>query len=240
MPASAADESDVQAATGQVVEFDTGTDGYVLAQPAEAGSPLVRGRSRRPRAVGVDHAAAAGRRRRAGRVDRRASCSPRGQRSAAADRATPAVCSPCRANPVKVVRWCDGEVDAQDDLVGVDGRGVVAAVAAGERLGVGQRPEHRRSRRCVGPEGDIERLDDWGAAFGQRRAAERAAGGVGERARLASTTARRSSIDDELPELDEDDENERPIARGRRGYAPVSISRWWWRRWRTTPIPTVT
>ncbi len=41
IPASVGDESGVQDATGQVVEFEAGTDGYVLAQPADAGSPLI-------------------------------------------------------------------------------------------------------------------------------------------------------------------------------------------------------
>jgi len=209
IPASAADENAVQAATAQVVEFDTGTEGHVLAQPSEAGSALVV----------IDPN---------GRVLSASTTPPQPSEdgrevtwtmgelteTGASHPLPPIVYAGCvfslSANPVKIVRWCDGEV-TEDELVGVDRE----ASSLRLRLVNGWVWVNDLSTgvsAVVGPEGDIERLDDWGAALGREEdpndppdESENQPDSVDDGEALV--------VDEELPELDEDDENEPPVAR---------------------------
>ena len=205
VPASASSEQDVQRATSQVIEFDTGTDRYVLAQPAEEGSPLVV--SPDGRVLHGDHAAAARRRRRAGGVDRRRAVRL-GTRPAPADRLL-RLCLHLSRKPVAVTRWCNGKVEVQDGLEGLDAKPRrCASVSSTGRCGS---TTSTRALCVLGPDGEIQRLDDWGAAFGTEQQRERATGQERER--------RRQPNDDEAivrergpTEIDEDGKNEPPIA----------------------------
>ncbi len=122
--------------------------------------------------------------------------------------------------PVRVVRWCDGEVE-EHDLVGVD----AGATSLRLRLVNGWVWVNDLSTgisAVVGPEGEIERLDDWGAVLG-RDENRNDPPEESENEPDSLDDGEAVVVNDELPELDEDEENERPIARDDQARTRVDL-----------------
>ena len=108
------------------------------------------------------------------------------------------------------MRWCNGKVEVQDGLEGLD----VEATSLRLRLVNGSvwiNDLSTGDSAVLGPDGEIQRLDDWGAAFGtEQQPNEPPDKNENDDDELNDDEAIVENED--LPEIDEDDKNQPPIA----------------------------